>query len=119
MYSSEDSIIKYLDSVNLVSKVVLRPNYSNHSECVILHSTFQLSTSLSSRVASRLSSDYVDALNMIAMLLPGTPITLYGEEIGMEDASGSVKHPARCVMSWSNATNAGIWNLQSYETQQL
>jgi glycosidase len=47
---------------------------------------------------------------MIAMLLPGTPITLYGEEIGMEDALGSTKHRARCVMSWSNATNAGMWS---------
>jgi len=42
------------------------------------------------------------------MLLPGTPITLYGEEIGMEDASSSMKNPARCIMSWSNATNAGM-----------
>jgi glycosidase len=45
---------------------------------------------------------------MIAMLLPGTPITLYGEEIGMADASVIAENPARCVMSWSNATNAGI-----------
>jgi glycosidase len=28
----------------------------------------------------------VDAMNMIYMLLPGTPITYYGEEIGMVDA---------------------------------
>lgn len=68
---------------------------------------------MSSRVASRLSHDYVDGLNMIAMLLPGTPITLYGEEIGMEDA-GSGEHPARCVMSWSNATYAGMYNMQSW-----
>jgi len=66
---------------------------------------------VSSRVASRLSHDYVDGLNMIAMLLPGTPITLYGEEIGMEDAS-SGERPARCVMSWSNATYAGTYNMQ-------
>jgi glycosidase len=70
--------------------------------------TFQLTPPLSSRITSRLSSDFVDGLNMIAMLLPGTPITLYGEEIGMADASGIAEHPARCVMSWSNATNAGI-----------
>lgn len=69
--------------------------------------TWQLSTSVLSRVASRLSYEYVDGLNMIAMLLPGTPITLYGEEIGMEDAA-SGEHLARCVMSWSNATNAGF-----------
>lgn len=67
---------------------------------------------MSSRVASRLSDDYVDGLNMIAMLLPGTPITLYGEEIGMEDASTG-EHRARCVMSWSNATYAGTYNMQS------
>jgi glycosidase len=67
---------------------------------------------VSSRVASRLSYEYVDGLNMIAMLLPGTPITLYGEEIGMEDAA-SGEHLARCVMSWSNATNAGMYNLLS------
>jgi glycosidase len=48
---------------------------------------------------------------MIAMLLPGTPITLYGEEIGMEDAS-SGERPARCVMSWSNAAYAGMYNVQ-------
>lgn len=70
--------------------------------------TWQLTPPLSSRVASRLSSDFVDGLNMIAMLLPGTPVTLYGEEVGMADASGSFEHPARCVMSWSNATHAGF-----------
>jgi len=86
----DKTIQKYLDKV----PVDTRP-------------TWLLSTSVSSRVASRLSHDYVDGLNMIAMLLPGTPITLYGEEIGMEDAS-SGEHPARCVMSWSNATYAGF-----------
>ncbi|XP_069688712.1 probable maltase [Periplaneta americana] len=75
--------------------------------------TWQLSSSVSSRVPSRLSADYVDGLNMVAMLLPGTPITLYGEEIGMEDASSKVKNPARCVMSWSNATNAGFSESES------
>jgi len=67
---------------------------------------------VSSRVASRLSHDYVDGLNMIAMLLPGTPITLYAEEIGMEDASSGERR-ARCVMSWSNETYAGTYNMHS------
>ncbi|XP_042871777.1 maltase A2-like [Penaeus japonicus] len=36
-----------------------------------------------SRVASRLGSDLVDAFNMMTLLLPGTPVVYYGEEIGM------------------------------------
>ena len=37
------------------------------------------------RIATRFGADLVDAMNMIYMLLPGTPITYYGEEIGMTD----------------------------------
>lgn len=37
------------------------------------------------RVSSRLGSDLVDALNMVILLLPGTPVTYYGEEIGEGD----------------------------------
>jgi hypothetical protein len=33
----------------------------------------------------------------------------------MEDASGSAESPARCVMSWSNATNAGMCHSLSHE----
>uniref|UniRef100_A0A0P4VX34 Glycosyl hydrolase family 13 catalytic domain-containing protein n=1 Tax=Scylla olivacea TaxID=85551 RepID=A0A0P4VX34_SCYOL len=39
------------------------------------------------RVSSRLGTDLIDALNMMALLLPGTPVTYYGEEIG-EGCSG-------------------------------
>ena len=38
-----------------------------------------------SRVASRLGLELVDAMAMIQILLGGTPIIYYGEEIGMED----------------------------------
>lgn len=37
------------------------------------------------RVSNRFGEDLVDAMNIIYMLLPGTPITYYGEEIGMKD----------------------------------
>ncbi|KAG8232968.1 hypothetical protein J437_LFUL013580 [Ladona fulva] len=40
-----------------------------------------------SRVATRHSPYLADSLNMIILLLPGTPITYYGEEIGMEDTN--------------------------------
>jgi len=43
-----------------------------------------------SRVATRTNPKHVNTLNMILMMLPGTPITYFGEEIGMEDGSGAL-----------------------------
>ena len=64
------------------------------------------------RVASRLGPELVDAMNMIYMLLPGTPITYYGEEIGMVDAvlasPTDKRDPARTPMQWSPDANAGL-----------
>uniref|UniRef100_A0A2K5IIQ7 Glycosyl hydrolase family 13 catalytic domain-containing protein n=1 Tax=Colobus angolensis palliatus TaxID=336983 RepID=A0A2K5IIQ7_COLAP len=37
----------------------------------------------SSRLTSRLGNEYVNVMNMLLFTLPGTPITYYGEEIGM------------------------------------
>ncbi|XP_069682934.1 maltase 2-like isoform X2 [Periplaneta americana] len=45
------------------------------------------STHDTSRVASRLGSHMVDAINMLIMLLPGTAFTYNGEEIGMQDTA--------------------------------
>ncbi|CAH2229153.1 maltase A1-like [Pararge aegeria] len=38
-----------------------------------------------SRVANRQGVDRIDAMNMLALILPGVTITYQGEEIGMED----------------------------------
>ena len=46
---------------------------------------FQLGNHDQSRVATRLGENYVNAANMMALLLPGTATTYYGEEIGMVD----------------------------------
>ncbi len=46
-----------------------------------------------SRVASRVGEELVDAVNMVYMLLPGSPITYYGEEIGMQDLQESLVSP--------------------------
>jgi len=58
----------------------------------------------------RAGDDLIDAMNMIYMLLPGTPITYYGEEIGMSDgiAQGQDSREAfRTPMQWSDGANAG------------
>lgn len=38
-----------------------------------------------SRVSSRIGNEYIDLANALNLLLGGTPIIYYGEEIGMED----------------------------------
>ena len=48
-----------------------------------------LSTSRNSRSASRLGTPSTNALALIQMTLPGTPVIYYGEEIGMEDTVGT------------------------------
>ncbi|XP_046401629.1 maltase A3-like [Ischnura elegans] len=80
------------------------------------------------RVASRYAPELVDALNMIIMLLPGTGVSYYGEEIGMEDTfitwqqtqdpqgcnagpdhyMEKSRDPERTPFQWSDAPFAGF-----------
>lgn len=80
------------------------------------------------RVSSRLGTDLIDALNMMVLLLPGTAITYYGEEIGMEDTfitweetkdpqgcrwgpehyQEYSRDPARTPMQWDDTDLAGF-----------
>lgn len=80
------------------------------------------------RVASRFGGDLVDCLNMILLMLPGTAVTYYGEELGMEDTPVSweltvdpaglnvgpekykdhSRDPERTPMHWNAFKNAGM-----------
>ena len=46
---------------------------------------------------------------MVTMVLPGTPISYYGDEIGMSDLriGGDKRNPARTPMQWDTSSNAG------------
>ncbi|NXT94779.1 SLC31 protein, partial [Anhinga rufa] len=37
------------------------------------------------RISSRIGKEYINVINMLLLTLPGTPVTYYGEEIGMEN----------------------------------
>lgn len=41
------------------------------------------------RISSRFGNEYVRVINMLLLTLPGTPITYYGEEIGMENVASA------------------------------
>uniref|UniRef100_A0A2H8TQA6 alpha-glucosidase n=1 Tax=Melanaphis sacchari TaxID=742174 RepID=A0A2H8TQA6_9HEMI len=80
------------------------------------------------RLASRFGQEMVDPMNMLTMMLPGTAITYYGEEIGMADFTirwdqtvdpsgkngGEAKFevnsrdPCRTPFQWNDSQNAGF-----------
>ncbi|XP_064914280.1 amino acid transporter heavy chain SLC3A1 [Columba livia] len=61
------------------------------------------------RISSRIGKEYINVINMLLLTLPGTPVTYYGEEIGMENiASENVTFPEKSPMQWDGKVNAGF-----------
>ncbi|XP_008821301.1 neutral and basic amino acid transport protein rBAT isoform X2 [Nannospalax galili] len=68
------------------------------------------------RLTSRLGNQYVNTMNMLLFTLPGTPITYYGEEIGMGNIFVTNFNESydintlfsKSPMQWDNSSNAGF-----------
>ncbi|NXU31855.1 SLC31 protein, partial [Thalassarche chlororhynchos] len=73
------------------------------------------------RISSRIGKEYVNVMNMLLLTLPGTPVTYYGEEIGMENIASEnvseehinsdpvvVTFPEKSPMQWDGKVNAGF-----------
>lgn len=85
---------------------VMTPNTTNN---------WQLGDHTTSRVRSRYEDrDYVNAVNMLLLTLPGTAFSYYGDELGMKDsvvnATGDqIRLGAPLTpMQWNNSHNAGF-----------
>merc|ERR1719391_1169278 len=68
-------------------------------------SNFNTGNHDNSRMATRFGQDLIDGVNMLIMLMQGTPITYYGDEIGMEDGAAAgvgedSRAPYRTPMQW-------------------
>uniref|UniRef100_A0A8D9FDV4 Maltase A1 n=1 Tax=Cacopsylla melanoneura TaxID=428564 RepID=A0A8D9FDV4_9HEMI len=83
------------------------------------------------RASSRFDTALIDALTMLIHLLPGTPITYNGDELGMEDSFvrwdqtvdpaalivGQKRYQAvsrdfaRGPFQWDNSSYAGVWKI--------
>ncbi|XP_058449987.1 alpha-glucosidase-like [Malaya genurostris] len=70
-----------------------------------------------SRVATRVAANRVDQAITLVHMLPGTSITYYGEEIGMQDYKEAQqfdnRDPNRTPMQWDGTTSAGFSTNQS------
>ena len=66
------------------------------------------------RLSDRFDPGFINAFTIMAMLLPGTPVHYYGDEIGMkgsvDNETWSRERSMRSIMLWDNSTNAGFCN---------
>lgn len=77
---------------------------------------WMLGGSDSARLTSRFGKEYINIMNMLLFTLPGTPITYYGEEIGMGNTVATNLNESYNVdtllskspMQWDNSSNAGF-----------
>ncbi|OWF43493.1 neutral and basic amino acid transport protein rBAT-like [Mizuhopecten yessoensis] len=72
------------------------------------------------RFASRFNSSYIRAYYMLTMLLPGTPILYYGDEILLKNnpgiANSGNNRTMRGLMQWRNATDGGFCSASTCST---
>ena len=88
---------------------------------------FQLGNHDQRRLPARWTTAGIDSANIINLMLPGTAVTYYGEEIGMENAfltweetvdpqarntdpqryAEFSRDPERTPLQWDNTKNAG------------
>jgi hypothetical protein len=75
----------------------------------------QIGDARSKRIDTRFDSNFTRAFTMLTMLLPGTPICYYGDEINMADSTittgvtpSSREQVMRTPMQWDNSSHAGF-----------
>ncbi|XP_038077014.1 probable maltase [Patiria miniata] len=83
-------LVEVLDGSQLNGEKIMKAvddfiNAKNSAGAKGRWNTWALGSNDIKRVASRVGESYAQALNMLLYTLPGTPISYYGEELGVED----------------------------------
>lgn len=66
------------------------------------------------RIGSKVGEEFLAALNVLILSLPGTPVMYYGDELGMVDVDidkariQDFRDPSRTPMRWTASKNAGF-----------
>lgn len=58
---------------------------TSYNMCLTAWCFLQVGSPNAARISTRIGKEYVNVMNMLLLTLPGTPVTYYGEEIGMEN----------------------------------
>ncbi|CAK9296311.1 unnamed protein product [Gordionus sp. m RMFG-2023] len=140
----EDSTMLYGSKADIVvNKALTQINGNCDAQCVANYvqnvrkqvpekkGTWMLGNKDVSRITSRMGSQtYVNALNALLLLLPGTSLPYYGDEIGLTDNplsslqqsydplckipfKGECRDMFRSPMQWKPQNNAGFSNVSS------
>ena len=90
IYLSETNLLKYYlvnySNEKFISKQ-MSENYPNTLSCSI--PVLQMGNHDTKRMTTKKGAQYASVLNMLLLLLPGTPTTYQGEEFGMLDTQVS------------------------------
>ncbi|XP_071962686.1 maltase A2-like [Antedon mediterranea] len=70
--------------------------------------SWMLSNNNVNRLAKRCSSGLVNVMNTLLLTLPGTPIVMYGEELGMQGNADNDNFNQLAPMSWASSKNANF-----------
>lgn len=66
------------------------------------------------RIASNVDARFIDAFNLLLLTLKGTPMVLYGDELGMKDVTPGNRSSAKTqsVMQWESGALGGFTTAQ-------
>ncbi|XP_045515019.1 maltase A3-like, partial [Pieris brassicae] len=133
-FEIETAAMYYGDRVNIISNALTGPVRTSPSLAVALHTelvycpqdmtpTWRTSSS-DSRVASRYGSEFVDAINIISLFLPGATIIQQGDELGAADTLlewatankcwPTLAAPFAAPFPWDDSPTAGFTSGESW-----
>lgn len=101
-------LVKVVEDTTTIVEESHQPKFNNDRPWF----TWALSAVEGGRIGSAVDEAFIDALNLLLLTLKGTPVVLYGDELGMKDGT-NVQLKATSVMQWDSNASGGFTSGQS------